>query len=204
MPLCRGASGSVRTSVKMWSARWPAEVQIFCPLSTHWSPSSTPRKPMLERSLPAFGSRVALAPRVGARQDPRQVPVLLLVGAPLQQRVAEHLDAEDIVRPAGGHAGLGELLGDDHLLERRQPGAAVLGRPPRREVAGPRTASCATRLTNVAELVALERADATPVGGQLLGQEGLDLLAVGLGIGGVGRAHGVRLPVGSTASHEPV
>ena len=38
--------------------------------------------------------------------------------------------------PAGRHAGLGELLGEDHLLERRQPGAAVLGRPARGQVAG--------------------------------------------------------------------
>ena len=56
MPLCLGASGSVRTSRKMWSARCPADVQIFWPLITHWSPSSTARQPRLPRSEPAFGS----------------------------------------------------------------------------------------------------------------------------------------------------
>ncbi len=29
MPLCFGASGSVRVSTKIQLARWPAEVQIF-------------------------------------------------------------------------------------------------------------------------------------------------------------------------------
>ena len=33
--------------------------------------------------------------------------------------------------PPVGHAGLGELLGHDHLLERGQPAAAVLLRPGR-------------------------------------------------------------------------
>ena len=56
MPLCLGASGSVRASVKMWSARWPAEVQIFWPFSTHWSPSRVAFSARDPRSEPALGS----------------------------------------------------------------------------------------------------------------------------------------------------
>ena len=72
---------------------------------------------------------------------------LLLVGAPHLQRVAEHLDAEHVVGPADGHAGLGELLGQDHLLERRQPGAAVLRRASRERDSRARTACAATPRT---------------------------------------------------------
>ena len=56
MPLCLGASGSVRASTKIQSARWPADVQIFWPLITHSSPSSAARQPRLPRSEPALGS----------------------------------------------------------------------------------------------------------------------------------------------------
>ena len=56
MPLCLGASGSVRARTKIQSARWPAEVQIFWPLITHSSPSSTALQPRLARSEPASGS----------------------------------------------------------------------------------------------------------------------------------------------------
>ena len=126
MPLCFGASGSVRVSTKIQLARWPADVQIFWPLMTHSSPSSTARQPRLARSDAGVRLGVALAPAVLAEQDPREVVLLLLLGAPLEDRVADHLDAEHVVGAAGGHAGLGELLGHDHLLERREPGAAVL------------------------------------------------------------------------------
>ena len=56
MPLCLGTSGSVRASTKIQLARWPAEVQIFWPLITHSSPSSSARHPRLPRSEPALGS----------------------------------------------------------------------------------------------------------------------------------------------------
>ena len=104
---------------------------------------------------------VPLAPAVGAGQDARQVVRLLLVGAPHQQRVAEHLDAEHVVRAAGGDAGLGELLGDDHLLERRQPAAAVLDGPAGRQVAG-LVQHVAPRRDEVAQLGPLQLADAAP------------------------------------------
>ena len=56
MPLCFGRSGSVRASTKIQFATWPPEVQIFWPLMTHSSPSSSARQPTLARSEPAFGS----------------------------------------------------------------------------------------------------------------------------------------------------
>jgi hypothetical protein len=56
MPLCLGASGSVRHSTKIQLAVWPSEVQIFWPLMTHSSPSSTARVPSEARSEPEPGS----------------------------------------------------------------------------------------------------------------------------------------------------
>ncbi len=60
---------------------------------------------------------VALAPEVFAGDDPGQEVLLLLLGAPLDDGVADHLDAEDVVGRAGRDTGLGELLGHDHALE---------------------------------------------------------------------------------------
>src|SRR5205814_8872415 len=84
---------------------------------------------------PGVGFRVALAPLVLSGEDPRQVVLLLLLGAPLDDRVADHLDAEHVVGSAGRYAGFGELLGHDDLLERRQPGPAVLLGPRHGQVA---------------------------------------------------------------------
>ena len=131
MPLCFGASGSVRASTKIQLARWPADVQIFWPLMTHSSPSSTARQPRFAEVGAGVGLGVALAPEVLAREDAGQVVLLLLLGPPLQDRVADHLDAEHVVARAGGHAGPVELLDQDHLLERAQPATAVLAGPRR-------------------------------------------------------------------------
>ena len=56
MPLCFGASGSVRASRMPKSAWCALEVQTFWPLTTHSSPSSTARVDSAARSLPAPGS----------------------------------------------------------------------------------------------------------------------------------------------------
>ena len=53
-------------------------------------------RPREARSEPAFGSRVALAPDVLAAEDARQEVPLLLLRAPVHQRVAEHLHAERV------------------------------------------------------------------------------------------------------------
>ncbi len=64
MPLCLGTSGSVRASTKIQLARWPAEVQIFWPLITHSSPSSSARQPEVAEVGAGVRLGVALAPEV--------------------------------------------------------------------------------------------------------------------------------------------
>ena len=56
MPLCLGASGSVRISSSHQSATWAKLVQIFSPVITYSSPSRTPRHDSEARSLPAPAS----------------------------------------------------------------------------------------------------------------------------------------------------
>jgi hypothetical protein len=56
MPLCFGASGSVRTNVSSQSASCAPEVHTFWPLTTKWSPSRTARVRSDARSDPALGS----------------------------------------------------------------------------------------------------------------------------------------------------
>ncbi|CNG99657.1 Uncharacterised protein [Mycobacterium tuberculosis] len=73
IPLCFGASGSVRTNVKSTSAWWAPDVHTFCPLTTKWSPSSTARVFSDARSDPAPGSlmpsdAVISARRIGTAQ----------------------------------------------------------------------------------------------------------------------------------------
>ena len=157
---------------------------------------------------PGVGLRVALAPQVLAGEDAGQVVGLLLVGPPHLEGVAEHLDAEDVVEPAGRHAGLGQLLGEDHLLQRRQPRAAVLLRPAGRQVAV-LVEGVAPLADEPLQLLALELADALPARREVLGEEGLDLLAVGLALGRVGGLHGPdtthrsAAPAGPRGGREP-
>jgi hypothetical protein len=56
MPRCFGASGSVRHTTKHQSDQVARDVQTFCPLMTHSSPSSDARVLTLARSEPASGS----------------------------------------------------------------------------------------------------------------------------------------------------
>ena len=56
MPLCFGASGSVRTRSSHQFARWPSVFHVFCPLTIHTSPSRTADVRSDARSEPAFGS----------------------------------------------------------------------------------------------------------------------------------------------------
>ena len=56
MPWCFGASGSVRTRQKIMSAYWAPEVQIFWPLMTKSSPSTSARVDRDARSDPDPGS----------------------------------------------------------------------------------------------------------------------------------------------------
>ena len=191
MPLCLGASGSVRASTKIQLARCPAEVQIFWPLITHSSPSSTARQPEVAEVGAGVGLGVALAPEVLAREDPRagsgasarRCPTAGSCCRPSGWRTRR-------CRAPGGHAGPGELLGEDHLLERGEPAAAVL-----------RAATTRPGSRGRGSVVApLRRRTPRPrpggrapmpfqSGGQVLGEEGLDLLPVRLGLGRVGGIH---------------
>ena len=56
MPLCFGASGSVRHASHTQSASWPPVVKIFWPFTTYSSPSRTARVRSDARSVPAPGS----------------------------------------------------------------------------------------------------------------------------------------------------
>ena len=56
MPSCFGASGSVRAIRIPNFENCASEVQIFCPLTTHSSPSRTARVPSDARSDPDPGS----------------------------------------------------------------------------------------------------------------------------------------------------
>ena len=108
---------------------------------------------------------------------------------------ADHADAEAVVRDALGHAGPGELLVDDHLLDLAQPGAAVLAGPCHGEQLVGRPGSVRHDSTKASRSSRLERPQTLPAGGQVLGQERLDLRAVVLRFIAVGRVHGCSLRV---------
>ena len=133
MPLCFDASGSVRVEQEDVIGEMPGRRPDL--LAVDDELVAVEDRAATEVREVGSGVRlgVALTPDVLATQDPGQVVLLLLFTSPLQDRVADHLDAEDVVGRACGHARLRELLGDDHLLERRETRAAVLTRPPERE-----------------------------------------------------------------------
>src|SRR5581483_4522835 len=111
--------------------------------------------------------RVPLAPTVLAREDARDEMTLLLLGSPLEQGVADHLDREHVVDDAGRHTGALELLREDHLLERGEATTAVLLRPVRREVSV-LVQRAPPLLRERCRLLTVERADALPARGQVL------------------------------------
>ena len=123
-----------------------------------------------------------------ARDDLGQEVALLGLGAALDDGVADHRDAEAVVVAADGDPRLRELLGHDDALDLAEPGAAVLGRPRHRQQLVLRQQG-PPFLHELVAGVFVERSHAAPVGWQVLGQEGLDLLAVVLGLFGVGGIH---------------
>ena len=98
IPLCFGASGSVRTKVRMTSASCAPEVHTFCPLTTKWSPSRTARvvKPSQVRARARF-THAQRRGHLGA-QDRHRPPLLLLLGAERQQRRGDDADALRVER----------------------------------------------------------------------------------------------------------
>ena len=56
IPLCLGASGSVRAAAQYQSEKWADVVKRFCPFNRQPSPSRTARSWREARSEPASGS----------------------------------------------------------------------------------------------------------------------------------------------------
>ena len=104
-PACLTASGSVRTTSRPHRARWASVVQTFWPLTTHSSPSRTPRDDEAGEVRPGAGLREQLAPDLLAREQRAEVALLLIVAAPHGDRRAAHAVADRVavagVRTAG-------------------------------------------------------------------------------------------------------
>ena len=77
---------------------------------------------------------VALTPCVFTRENPRQVILSLLLATHKEQGVAEHLNAEHVVRSSSGNTSDRKLFSEDHLLKSRQSRSAVLLWPTRSQV----------------------------------------------------------------------
>ena len=92
-PRCLGTSGSVRFSAGCPGRESAPVVHTFWPVTTHASPSRSARVDSPARSDPAPGSLEQLAPDVVGPQDPGQVVASLLVGAPPDERRADHVGA---------------------------------------------------------------------------------------------------------------
>ena len=114
----------MRATTKHQSASWASEVQTFWPSTTQSSPSSRGLRRDVREVGAGAGLGVPLAPQLLDRRDPRQEALLLLLGAEGDQGRSEQLLTE-VVDPGGG-VRRGVLLVEDHLLEQRQPAAAVL------------------------------------------------------------------------------
>jgi hypothetical protein len=88
MPLCFGASGSVRTATQLCVATCAIVFHIFWPFTTHWSPSSTARVRNAAMSVPASDSEYATAKSTSALvmrgsqwRFCSSLPIRMIVGA---------------------------------------------------------------------------------------------------------------------------
>ena len=128
MPRCFGASASVREQedpVRLDGSRRPDLLPVDDPVVA--VEHGTRRDVREVRAGVGFGE--PLAPPVLTREDSGQEVPLLLLGAPPQDRVPQHLETHDVVVAHRRHAGTGQLLDEHDLLELREPRAAVLLRP---------------------------------------------------------------------------
>ena len=143
MPLCLGASGSVRTSSSWYSAICAKLVQIFCPVTTRSSPSITARVCRPPRSEPAFGSEKPWHQTTSPRRIFGRWNAFCSSLPQAIKRRAAVVQADEQGRRLV-RAGAGELLVPDQLLHqttrrgRRTP-SATRCRPSRRRT------SCAAR-----------------------------------------------------------
>ena len=123
MPSCRFfAAGSVRTRQKHQSAWCAVEVQNLLAVDdimAVFAPGGCLQRGEV-RSRPRLGK--ALAPPIVDVGGTRQKPLLLCLGAELDQHRADHRDVER------GNLGCGRqlvLLEEDHALDRRPAGTAI-------------------------------------------------------------------------------
>ena len=133
MPLCLGASGSVRTKVSSTSASWAPDVHTFCPLTTKSSPSTDGTG--AQRRQIGARARFAHAKRRGhlGAQDRHRPPLLLLRRSERDQRRGDDADALRVERQVDAPAR--EFLLMDVLLQQRGVAAAELGRVARQQPA---------------------------------------------------------------------
>ena len=192
-PRCFGASGSVRHSTYSQSARVPNVIQIFCPFSTHSSPSRTARVRTPPRSEPASGS-LKPCPHMSSQRMMRGRKRAFCSSLPgVQQRGAEEVAPvhADPVRRAGPEV----LLQEHELLLQRAPASSVFDRPRDAEPAAlgelalPRQAQFPPRVVGGAADTWMAR----ELPGQVLGQPVPDLLAARGLDRGVGEVHQVSV-----------
>ena len=93
IPLCLGASGSVRTNVNRKSASCAPDVHTFWPLTMKSSPSRTARVRNDARSEPALGSLIPSEAVISARSTGNGPALLLLGGSERDQRCCNDIDA---------------------------------------------------------------------------------------------------------------
>ena len=127
MPLCFGASGSVRQRRKHQSAMSAWLVHTFWPFTTY----SSPRRSALVRSAGQVGAGAglgeALAPELVAVHHRTQEAVALRLRAVLEERRPDQVDVGLGGRPWRAH--LVERLVEEPALHHRGAAAAVLARP---------------------------------------------------------------------------
>ena len=129
MPCCfLGASGSVRTRLKIQSACWPSVVQVFWPLITQSSPSLTRLGGQRGEVGAGVGLGEALAPPDVEVGGLRQELLLHLLRAEVRDHRADHVGVE---RQRRRHAGQLHLLVPDVALQRRPVLATPLHGPVR-------------------------------------------------------------------------
>ena len=199
MPLCFGASGSVRTNVRITSASCAPDVHTFCPLTTKCSPSRTAEVRSDARSDPAPGSlmpsaAVISARRIGTAQrcfcssvpndssDAAMMPTPLRVEA-LVDRALRQLFAVDVLLQDGGVAAaeLRRVAGQQPAVVEHAAAAS----------AGPTAGTSA---------VDRERCDGVGLVGQVLVEERDELVAEGLDVGVEGQLHWVTTPGAASAA----
>ena len=192
MPRCLGRVGSVRASTKIQFAWGANEVQIFCPSITHSSPSSAARgrrargrSPRPARRTP--GTSVSSPERMRGRNRrfcssvPHRssvLPTILTLTVSLAARPAP---------PPAANSSTSTTC------------SSLLRPPPPYSVGQARPSSPCwwsvrrQRVDEPAGFVGRQRADARPVGGQVLGEEPADPVPERLGVGSGAEVHHGRI-----------